>query len=79
MEFEKLLMEAKAGDEAAKEELYRMYRPGLLYKAIVDDKFDEDLFQELCEKLLICIEKFEINRVENYLDEKETDLGVPMN
>lgn len=79
MEFEKLLIEAKAGDEAAKEELYRMYRPGLLYKAIVDDKFDEDLFQELCEKLLICIEKFEINRVENYLDEKETDLGVPMN
>lgn len=79
MEFEKLLMEAKAGDKAAKEELYRMYRPGLLYKAIVDDKFDEDLFQELCEKLLICIEKFEINRVENYLDEKETDLGVPMN
>lgn len=79
MEFEELLMRAKAGDKAAKEELYNIFRPGLLHKSVVDGRFDEDLFQALCEKLLICIEKFDINRVKNYSDKKETDLEIPMN
>ena len=61
-------MEAKAGSKAAKEELYNMYRPGLIHKAVINGKFDEDLFQELCKKLLICIEKFDIDRVKSYLD-----------
>lgn len=56
-----------------------MYRPGLIHKAVINGKFDEDLFQELCKKLLICIEKFDIDRVKSYLDKKETDLNVPMN
>ena len=79
MGFEELLMEAKAGSKAAKEELYNMYRPGLIHKAVINGKFDEDLFQELCKKLLICIEKVDIDRVKSYLDKKETDLNVPMN
>ena len=79
MGFEELLMEAKAGSKAAKEELYNMHRTGLIHKAVINGKFDEDLFQELCKKLLICIEKFDIDRVKSYLDKKETDLNVPMN
>lgn len=58
MEFEKLLNKAKTGDEAAKEEIFRMYQPLLRHRAYLDGKFDEDLYQELSVTLLECIEKF---------------------
>ena len=34
MEFEKLLEKAKAGDKAAQEEIFRMYRPLLIKNAM---------------------------------------------
>ncbi|MCM1188565.1 MAG: helix-turn-helix domain-containing protein [bacterium] len=58
MEFEKLLGQAKAGDKAAQEEIFRMYRPLLIKNAMEQNVFEEDLYQELSATLLNCIRKF---------------------
>lgn len=60
MDFEKLLEQAKAGDEKAKEEIFRMYRPLLIKNAMEQNVFEEDLYQELSATLLNCIQKFKI-------------------
>lgn len=60
MDFKKLLLQAKAGDDKATTELLLMYRPLLLKEAIVDGVFEEDLFQDLCVVFLKCIRKFRI-------------------
>ena len=56
----KLLEQAKAGDRAAQEEIFRMYRPLLIKNSMDRNVFDEDLYQELCVTLLDCIRKFRI-------------------
>lgn len=58
MEFEAVLQKAKAGDEAAKDRIFRMYQFFLRSRAYLDGKFDEDLYQEFSVTLLECIEKF---------------------
>lgn len=60
MEFEKLLEKAKAGDKAAQEEIFRMYRPLLIKNAMEQNVFEEDLYQELSATLLNCIRKFRV-------------------
>ena len=60
MNFEKLLEQAKAGDEKAQEETVRMYRPLLIKNAMEQNVFEEDLYQELSVTLLSCIQKFRI-------------------
>ena len=60
MNFEKLLEQAKAGDEKAQEEIFRMYRPLLIKNAMEQNVFEEDLFQELSATLLSCIRRFRI-------------------
>lgn len=60
MRFKDLLLQAKAGDEKAFDELLIMYRPLLLKESIVDGVFDEDLYQELCVVFLKCVRKFRI-------------------
>ena len=60
MEFEKLLEQAKAGDKAAQEEIFRMYRPLLIKNAMEQNVFEEDLYQELSATLLNCIRKFKV-------------------
>ncbi len=60
MEFEQLLLLAKCGDDEAFEKIYRMYRPLLLKNAIGKEGLDEDLYQELCKILFLCIQKFQI-------------------
>lgn len=60
MNFEKLLEQAKAGDEKAQEEIFRMYRPLLIKNAMEQNVFEEDLYQELSATLLSCILKFKI-------------------
>lgn len=60
MNFKELLMQAKRGNEAAVTELLNMYRPLLLKESILDNKLDEDLYQELCIIFLHCIDKFRI-------------------
>ena len=60
MNFENLLLQAKEGNEKAREEIFRMYRPLLIKNSMDNSVFDEDLFQELSATLLHCIAKFQI-------------------
>lgn len=58
MNFKELLLQAKEGKESADVALLEMYKPLLVKNAIVNSRFDEDLFQELCIILLKCIAQF---------------------
>lgn len=58
--FEKLLEQAKSGDRKAQEEIFRMYRPLLIKNAMEQNRFEEDLYQELSATLLNCIRKFTV-------------------
>lgn len=58
MDFKNLLIQAKAGHEEAVIVLLEMYRPLLIKNAIIESRFDEDLYQELCIVLLKCIKKY---------------------
>ena len=58
MTFNELLVQARAGDQSAVENLLIMYQPLLLKESIVDGVLDEDLYQELCITFLHCIRKF---------------------
>lgn len=60
MNFEMLLERAKAGDQEAMEEIFRMYRPLLIKNSMDWNMFDEDLYQELSATLINCIQKFRI-------------------
>lgn len=59
-EFEIVLSRAKMGDKEAIEEIYQMFRPLLVKNALDFGVFDEDLYQELCQTMLICINKFRL-------------------
>ena len=60
MNFECLLLSAKAGHEDAITAILQMYRPLLLKYAIIDGVLDEDLYQELSIILLKAISLFRI-------------------
>ena len=60
MNFECLLLSAKAGNEAAITAILQMYRPLLLKYATIDGVLDEDLYQELSIILLKAIKLFKI-------------------
>ena len=60
MNFECLLLSAKAGNEDAITASLQMYRPLLLKYAIIDGVLDEDLYQELSIILLKAISLFRI-------------------
>jgi hypothetical protein len=60
MNFKELLSRAKDDDLQAKAVLLERYKSLLLKEAIIDNVFDEDLYQELCVTLLDCIRKFRI-------------------
>ena len=60
MNFECLLLSAKAGNEDAITAILQMYRPLLLKYAIIDGVLDEDLYQELSIILLKTISLFRI-------------------
>ena len=60
MNFEGLLLSAKAGNEDAITAILQMYRPLLLKYAIIDGVLDEDLYQELSIILLKAISLFRI-------------------
>ena len=60
MNFECLLISAKAGNEDAIAAILQMYRPLLLKYAIIDGVLDEDLYQELSIILLKAIKLFKI-------------------
>ena len=58
MNFKEMLLEAKAGNKPAVIALLEMYKPLLVKYAIINSRFDEDLYQELCIILLKCIAQF---------------------
>ena len=60
MNFECLLLSAKAGNENAITTILQMYRPLLLKYAIIAGVLDEDLYQELSIILLKAIKLFKI-------------------
>lgn len=60
MNFEMLLERAKVGDQEAREEIFRMYRPLLIKNSMDQNVFDEELYQDLSAALLNCIQKFRI-------------------
>lgn len=60
MNFECLLLSAKAGNGDAITTILQMYRPLLLKYAIIDGVLDEDLYQELSIILLKAIKLFKI-------------------
>ena len=58
MNFKEMLLQAKAGRETAVMSLLEMYKPLLVKYSIINSRFDEDLYQELCIILLKCIAQF---------------------
>ena len=60
MNFECLLLSAKAGNEDAITAILQMYQPLLFKYAIIDGVLDEDLYQELSIILLKAINLFRI-------------------
>lgn len=58
MNFKEMLLQAKSSREPAVIELLEMYKPLLVKYAIINGRFDEDLYQELCIILLKCIAQF---------------------
>ena len=60
MNFERLLLKAKEGNAVAVLKILEIYKPLLIKIAIVNGRFDEDLYQELVSTLLQCIQRFQI-------------------
>ena len=60
MNFERLLLKAKEGNADAVLKILEIYKPLLIKNAIVNGRFDEDLYQELVSTLLLCIQRFQI-------------------
>ncbi len=60
MEFKELLIRAKRGENDASEKLLKMYEGLIVRNAIINGIFNEDLYQELCYKFLLCIDKFNL-------------------
>ena len=58
MNFKEILLQAKAGRKQTVMALLEMYKPLLVKYAIINGRFDEDLYQELCIILLKCIAQF---------------------
>lgn len=58
MEFEELFLRARHSDKEALLKIIEMYRPLMIKYAMVDNKFDEDLYQEFVCKVIICVMKF---------------------
>jgi len=58
--FTELLLAAKAGDEDAMAEMFRMYKPLLIKNAMDKNVFNDDLYQELCMVLINCIQRYVI-------------------
>jgi len=60
MNFKELLLSAKVGKELSIVTILDMYKPLLIKNSIINGRFDEDLYQELCVTLLSCIHSFQL-------------------
>ena len=73
MNFLELLICAKAGDNEAAERILTMYQPILVKESVLDGALDEDLYQELCLQLFLCIGRF---RIYSCLNRKDASFGA---
>lgn len=62
MEFEELFLRARNSDKEALLKIIEMYRPLMIKYAMVDDKLDEDLYQEFVYRVILCVMKFPYNK-----------------
>lgn len=74
MEFKEILQRARGYDRKAMMEIIEMYRPLMVKYAVVNGRFDEDLYQEFVYTMLQCILKFPI---EKYEQGSQVDVGLP--
>lgn len=58
MEFEELFLRARQSDKDALLKIIEIYRPLMIKYAMVDGKLDEDLYQELVYRIIVCVMKF---------------------
>ena len=58
MSFTETLTAAKLSDRTAKDELLKMYNPFIIKNSMVNNRFDEDLYQSLVQVFLKCINNF---------------------
>lgn len=65
MEFKEILQKAREYDRKAMMEVIEMYRPLMVKYAVVNGRFDEDLYQELVYTMLQCILKFPVEKYED--------------
>lgn len=70
MEFKEILQKAREYDRKSMMEVIEMYRPLMVKYAVVNGRFDEDLYQEFVYTMLQCILKFP---VEKYEDRNQID------
>ncbi len=73
MEFKETLLRAREYDRKTMLEIVEMYCPLMVKYAVVNGRFDEDLYQEFVYTMLQCILKFPI---EKYLDGNQSDIVV---
>ncbi len=60
-----ILEVAQMGDYEALDIIVREFNPLIKKKSYLNNRFDEDCFQELNSKLINCIYKFEYNPMKN--------------
>lgn len=63
MDFIEVMKRAQEGEETAIEQLIERYMSLLRHHTLVGQEGEEDLFQELCCTMLLCIKKFELSVV----------------
>ena len=65
MLFKELLKAAAEGDDQALGELYRMYQPLITKMSMLNNEFEEDLYQEQMICFWRCVKKFYRNFSDN--------------
>lgn len=59
MDFARLLEQAQNGDREAELAIIQMYKPLIIKEALVYGVFDEDLYQELIVRTILCIRRYQ--------------------
>ncbi len=61
-ELRELLEAAQNGDDTAMGQLLEVFKPVILKNCMIDNRFDEDCFQELSLKFIKCIKNFKFDK-----------------
>ncbi len=61
MTFKEILFRAKQGDSLALKQILDLYHQMLVRNALINGRFDEDLYQELVIETIKCIQYFNIS------------------